>query len=248
MFKYFFYTKDFLPKEAEGMGLFTVTHFVELLIAAVLIALTAFLFKKCNGVQRNRFLFVMVILLIADELVKQIGSAVLGMWEVGFLPLHICSVNIILAAEYYFTKSKVTAQLMYCLGVPGAIIALVIPTWSKLPVANFMHLHSYTVHILLAIFPILLIINGERPDIKYLPKCCLAISLYSVPVYFINIVLKTDFMFLNGAKGTPFTGLVKAIGKPLYCPLLVLLICGLMALMYLPWVIYDKQKAKSIKA
>ena len=242
MFKYFLYTKDFLPEEAEGMGLFSLSHIVELFVAAAIVALTAVLYKRCDTALRHKWLIAVVILLWIDELIKQLGSAALGMWEVGFLPLHICSVNIILATEYIFIKSKVTAQLLYCLGVPGAVMALIMPTWSKLPILNFMHLHSYTVHILLTIFPILLIINGERPNIKYLPKCCIALAIYSVPIYFVNLALKTDFMFLNGAKGTPFTGLVKAIGQPLYCPLLVLLICGLMALMYIPWVIIDKRK------
>ncbi len=244
MFKYFFYTKDFLPEEAEGMGLFTFTHIAELVIAVVLIVLSALLFKHCNDAQRQRFLIITVVLLWVDELIKQLGSAALDMWEAGFLPLHICSINIILATVYIFTKSKLMAQLLYCLGIPGALIALVIPTWSSTPVMNFMHLHSYTVHILLTIFPILLVINGERPDVRYWGKCSLAVAIYSIPVYFINLALKTDFMFLNGAKGTPFTALVKTIGKPLYCPLLIGLICLLMGAMYIPWVIYDRRKAK----
>ncbi len=231
-----------MPEEAEGMGLFSLAHISELILAAAVIILSAVLFKRCGFVARQKWLAISVVLLWADELVKQLGSAALDMWEVGFLPLHICSVNIFLATEYIFFKSKISAQLLYCLGIPGAILALILPTWSKLPIMNFMHLHSYTIHILLTIFPILLIINGERPNIKYLPKCCIAVALYSIPVYFINIALGTDFMFLNGAKGTPFTGLVKAIGQPLYCPLLVLLICGLMALMYVPWVVIDKRK------
>lgn len=48
MFKYFLYTKDFLPEEAEGMGLFSLSHIVELFVAAAIVALTAVLYKRCD--------------------------------------------------------------------------------------------------------------------------------------------------------------------------------------------------------
>ena len=241
MFNYFWYTKDSIP-EGVGMGLFSLTHIIEIIIAGFILWGLVKWFKGFDAEKRDRFLLVVVILLWVDELLKHIGSAAIGLWEVGYLPLHICSINIFLSTAYYFTRSKALAQILYCLGIPGAFMALLLPTWSTLPVMNFMHLHSYTVHILLILFPILLVVNGERPNIKYHGKCCLVFLSYSVPIFFLNHILDTDFIFLNGAKGTPFTGLVKAIGNPLYCVFLVPIIFALMALMYIPWVIHDKKK------
>lgn len=241
MFRYFWYTKDSIP-DGVGMGLFSFTHIVEIILAGLILCVLVMWFKRCDKKQRERFLLTVVILLWIDEFIKHIGSAAIGQWEVGYLPFHICSINIFLSTLYYFKRSKVLAQILYCLGVPGAFMALLLPTWSKLPVMNFMHLHSYTIHILLMLFPILLVVNGERPNIRYHAKCCLVFVCYSLPIFFLNHVLDTDFIFLNGAKGTPFTGLVKSIGNPLYCVFLILIIFALMALMYVPWVVYDKKK------
>ena len=80
-----------------------------------------------------------------------------------------------------------------------------------------MHLHSFTVHILLATYPIMLTAGRDiRPQAKYLPGCVgLALAL-AVPVYCINLALGTNFMFLMRADaGNPLRLFEQAFGNHL---------------------------------
>ncbi len=243
-FDYFWFTKKHVP-DGVGFKVFGTLHIVELLVAAVAIVLLSILFKKLSQKGRERMILTVGILLAVDELVKHIGSLAIGQWEIGFMPLHICSISLILSVIYLFTKNKIIPQILYCLGIPGACVALIIPSWSALPLFNFMHLHSYTVHILLILFPIMLVINGERPTFKYFKVAYLAVLVYCVPIYFLNKLWNTDFIFLNGARDTPLSFLPDVLGDPWYIFPCALILGLLMVLMILPWHIIDKKKQKA---
>lgn len=243
-FDYFWYTKDFVPN-GIGFKIFGWLHICELVVAALIIIGLACLFKKLSQKGRERMLITVGVLLALDELLKHIGSLAIGQWEIGFLPLHICSVSLILSVIYLLTKNKVIPQILYCLGVLGACIALITPSWSALPLWNFMHLHSYTVHILLILFPILLVINGERPTFKYFKVAYASVLIYCVPIFFLNKLWNTDFIFLNGARDTPLNFLPDVLGDPWYIFPCALILGLLMVLMILPWHIIDKKKNKN---
>lgn len=244
--KYFWYSNKMLEniEDTEGIELgfehFDETHIVMLIIATAIIGACSFLFSKLGVHGKAVMLNIISVLMVADELLKYIGNMALDSWTVNYLPLHLCSVNIFLCVVYSFTKSKTIAKLLYCFGAPGAVLALLLPTWTNQPVMNFMHMHSYTVHILILLFPILLVVDGYRPSIKDVPKCFMCIVAYAIPLYFVNKLLDTDFLFLNGARNTPFENLVEFIGDPWYVPLMLLLFALLAVLMCLPWTIIEK--------
>lgn len=243
-FSYFWHTQDSIP-DGVGFKLFGAFHIIELMVAALIITGLALLFKKLGQKGRERMLIVIGILLVIDELFKDIGAAAVGLWEIGYLPLHICSVSLILSIVYLFTRNKTIAQILYCLGIPGACVALITPSWTELPLWNFMHLHSYTVHILLILFPILLVINGERPRFRYFVGAYSAVLIYCIPTYFLNKLLDTDFVFLNGARDTPLSFLPDVLGDPWYIFPCALILGLFMILMILPWHIIDKKKSKT---
>lgn len=243
-FNYFWYTKDNIP-EGVGIKFFGASHIIGLVLAVAIIVGLAVMFKKFNQQQKDRMLKITVILLVIDEIIKHAGCAAIGQWKVDYLPLHVCSVSLILSVIYIFTKNKTIAQILYCLGIPGACVALLTPSWLALPVFNFMHLHSYTVHILLILFPILLVINGERPSFRYFRGAYSAVLLYCVPIFFLNKLWDTDFVFLNGARDTPLSFLPDVLGDPWYIFPCALILGLLMVLMILPWHIIDKRKNKN---
>ncbi|MBR5120985.1 MAG: TIGR02206 family membrane protein [Oscillospiraceae bacterium] len=248
--KYFWYSNKMLEKleDTEGIELgfehFDETHIILLIIATAIIGACTYLFSKLGVHGRTVMLNVISVLMVADELVKHIGNLALDSWTVHYLPLHLCSVNIFICVAYTITKNKSLSKLLYCFGAPGAFLALLLPSWTNQPVLNFMHLHSYTIHILLLLFPILLVVDGYRPTIKDVPKCFMCIVIYAIPLYFINKLLDTDFLFINGAKKTPFEDIVKVIGDPWYVPLMLILFGILALLMCLPWDVIRKQIEK----
>ena len=128
--------------------------------------------------------------------------------------------------------------------IPGALAALLFPSWAALPFANFMHLHSFTVHTLLVAYPVVLLVNGDiKPTIKALPKCLGLLSAFGVFALLFNIAFDENFMFLMYAEpGNPLYIFEELfgyhwIGFPI-------IIAGIIAVMYGVPAIYNKLKSK----
>ena len=70
---------------------------------------------------------------------------------------------------------------------------------------NFMHLHSFTIHTLLVLYPCMLTYAGDiKPEVKYLPKCIALLLAFAVPAIIANELVGTNFMFLAKASaGSP---------------------------------------------
>lgn len=187
-------------------------------------------------------------LLLLDEAIKIAGLAAFGNYEVSYLPLHLCSINIILIAVHVLKPSKTLGNFLYSICIPAAIAALLFPTWTKLPLLNFMHIHSFTVHILLATSPIMLTAGGDiRPTAKELPKSLLLLMGLALPVYVVNLRCDTNFMFLMEAdKGNPLYWFEEMWGSHfLGFPIIM---AGVFLVMYFPHIVryFKKKKAKKV--
>ncbi len=226
---------------------FSLEHFLLLGIFALIIAGGILLFKKLDESGRRRFFIVLAVLMILDELWKHIGCLATGQWNPDYLPLHLCSINLFVCSWYAIKPNKIAAEVLYATCLPGAIIALLMPTWNVLPHWNFMSLHSTSVHIMLVLFPLALLFGGLRPDIKNLPKVTAVLLCEVVPVYFFNKIADTNFFFLNGTENNPLLKLLAGIfGEELYIIGLVILLAVVWAAMYLPWYFIDKKKTAKV--
>ena len=171
-----------------------------------------------------------------------------GNYTAKYLPLHLCSINIILIAIHSIKSSKFLDNFIYTAAIPAAIAALLFPTWTALPFANFMHIHSFTVHILLVIYPFMLTVAGEiKPDIKILPKLVLFLIGLAVPIYVVNMICNTNFMFLMYAEpGTPLVWFGENWGNHLLG--YPVLISAVFAVMYAPFIVMSFRKKKCARA
>ncbi|MBQ9933879.1 MAG: YwaF family protein, partial [Ruminiclostridium sp.] len=106
----------------------------------------------------------------------------------------------------------------------------------------FMHWHSFTVHILLAGYPILLTAAGDiRPQAKYIPRCLLLLLAMAIPIYGVNLALDTNFMFLMFAKeGNPLLIFENLWGNHLLG--YPVLISAVLVVMHLPPWLLSKRK------
>ena len=136
----------------------------------LILAIFLFIYKKSDANKRDKIRKLFALLIILDEIFKQYGLIAHGNWTVNYLPLHLCSINIFIIAYHVFKPNKTIDNFLYAICIPGALAAILAPTWTKLPLFNFMHIHSFTVHIELAAYPIILAVGGDiKPDIKLLP-------------------------------------------------------------------------------
>ena len=228
-----------------GFSQFDITHISWLLAFVLISAICCYLYTKCKDTGRRRFRFTVASLIVLDEILKIIVLSAFGNYNVNYLPLHLCSINIFLIAIHVFKPWKTLGNFLYAICIPGAILALLFPTWTKLPFANFMHWHSFTVHILLALYPLMLTVAGEiKPSLKQLPKSLALLASMAALIYVFNLLADTNFMFLMEAEeGNPLYLFEEAWGNHLLG--IPVILVPLMAVLYLPWEIVRRKKENS---
>ena len=244
--QYFLDTTGTIPS-GLGFSHFDVKHILWLVFFLAVTVVNCLWYRKLGDSGRDRWKKTVAILLIIDEIFKDVMLIIGGRFSADYLPLHLCSINIFLIAIHAWWPSKILGGYLYTAGIPGAIAALLFPTWTSLPFANFMHLHSFTVHILLALYPIVLGISGElAPSLKQLPKYLLLLVGMAIPIYGINLLLDTNFMFLMYAEeGNPLYLFERMWGNHLLG--FPVLIVAVLVVMYLPMELFRMAKRRREK-
>jgi len=240
--KYFFDTVDSV-EPGVGFESFGMLHIVWLVLLIAAIVLNCVWYRHLLDSGKTIWKKTVAILLIADELFKVICLAATNQYSWGYLPLHLCSINIFLIAIHAWKPSKLLENFLYTICIPGAVAALLFPTWTELPLLNAMHLHSFTVHILLALYPVVLTVTGEiKPQLSLVPKTLGVLVLMALLIYGVNHLLNTNFMFLMSAsKGNPLYWFGQNWGSHLWgFPVIT---AGVIAVMYLPWLLIRKKKS-----
>lgn len=163
--------------EGYGFSLFGARHLVTLALFVLTAVLCCRGYARADAERRAKMRRVFAILLLLDEVFKQIGLQIGGNFDASYLPLHLCSINIFLIAVHAWRRSEVLDNFLYYICIPAATAALLFPTWTSLPAMNFMFLHSTSVHILLAVYPMMLSLPREisgraRRDWERACSCC----------------------------------------------------------------------------
>ena len=221
MFKYFWETSNSIP-EGHGFDAYGPLHFGWIAFFIATAAVLGIVFRRLNVVQRDRFLKILSLLIFADELGKYFLVFYGQHPLLPYLPLHVCSINIyVILCHAWFVKSEKVKEIidnvLYALCMPAALAAILCPTWTSLPLTSFMHIHSFTVHIMLFLYPMLLLCGGMKPRFSLLKKAIPVMVVIASLVFCFNKIFDTEFMFLNGAgSGNPLSFFEGLWGNPGY--------------------------------
>lgn len=238
------YFLDTVETIEDGLGFnyFGKIHLLWISFFIVFAVTCCYIYKSSDEKRRSKIRKIMALLIVSDELFKIVMLLIGGNYSVKYLPLHLCSINIFIIAYHVYRPSKMLDNFLYSICFPAALAALLAPTWIELPLGNFMHLHSFTIHILLATYPLMLVYGKDiSPDIREIPKCIVFTLAMALPIYFINLLLDTNFMFLMYAEpGNPLYWFGENFGFHL---LGVPVIEGIVLLiMYFPFYIKKKRE------
>ncbi|MBQ3011765.1 MAG: YwaF family protein, partial [Oscillospiraceae bacterium] len=218
----------------KGVGFhhYDSLHLTWLALITIFIVTLSYTYKRQTVEKRNKTRKILAAALVVDELWKMFWLTVGHRYELEYLPLHLCSINIFLIAYHCFRPNKTLDNFLYIVCIPGALAALLFPSWSALPFANFMHVHSFTVHALLVAYPVILLVSGEiKPDIKELPKALLLLLCFGIVALAFNIVFDENFMFLMYADpGNPLYLFEQAFGSHVIG--FPVIIAGILLVMY----------------
>lgn len=243
------YFLDTVDTVVDGVGFsyYDGLHLTWLAVFVVLAVLSCIWYKKASPAAQTCWNKVIAVLIVLDEIFKMVMLAIGGRYTLNYLPLHLCSINIFVVAIHAWKPSKTIGSFLYTVCIPGALAALLFPTWTPLPIGNFMHIHSFTIHILLALYPIVLTVGGRiEVSIKYVPKCLLMLLCMAVPIWIFNLIFDTNFMFLMSAdEGNPLKLFEDMWGNHLLG--FPVIIAGIVFIMYMPLELYRKIKSKKSK-
>lgn len=227
-----------------GFDLFGPVHIAWLVICVLATAVGCVHYSRLSAHGREVWRKCIALLLIADEVFKQVCLDLGDTFTLNYLPLHLCNINIMLIAIHAWRPSKLLGNFLYTICIPATVAALLFPSWEKLPVLNFMHLHSFTIHILLALYPIVLTVAGDiKPRARDIPKCLALLAVMAAVIYCVNVALGTNFFYLMKApKGNPLYWFQKAWGDHrLGFPILIAVV---LAVMYVPMELWNHRHSK----
>ena len=239
--KYFLETSDTI-QEGLGFSHFDSLHIAWLLVFAAVTVTCCIVYRKLGEDGRKKMRYAVASLCVLDEWYMVVCLLIGGNYTPDYLPFHVCSINIYLIAFHALKPNKVLGNYLYLVGIPGTLAALIFPSWVKLPLANFMHLHSFTLHILLVLYPIMLTAGGDiKPEPRQLPRClALLLGLAGVALV-VNLIFDTNFMFLMEAKpGNPLYIFQQLFGNHLFG--FPIIITAVILVMYLPGIILKKRR------
>ena len=239
--KYFLETSDTI-QEGLGFSHFDSLHIAWLLVFAAVTVTCCIVYRKLGEDGRKKMRYVVASLCVLDEWYMVVCLLIGGNYTPDYLPFHLCSINIYLIAFHALKPNRTLENYLYLVGIPGTLAALIFPSWVKLPLANFMHLHSFTLHILLVLYPIMLTAGGDiKPEPRQLPRCLATLLGLAGVALVVNLIFDTNFMFLMEAKpGNPLYIFQQLFGNHLIG--FPIIITAVILVMYLPGIILKKRR------
>jgi len=225
-----------------GFSHFDGVHLAWLGLFVISIVVCTVWFKKMNQRGRDVFKKTIALSLIIMEVLKISLLALTGRFRWGYLPFHLCGINIFLIVAHAWKPTRLLDNFLYLICIPGALAALLFPNWTALPVRNIYHIHSSIVHILLVMYPLVQALNGTLDlDVKMVPKCLGLLVLMAIPIYGLNLLWGTNFMFLMRADaGNPLVLFEQMWGSHLLG--FPVIIAAVVVVMYLPIFVRNRKK------
>ncbi|EFV75942.1 hypothetical protein HMPREF1013_04002 [Bacillus sp. 2_A_57_CT2] len=176
---------------------FSAPHIAMIVLFAAVSALL-FIFRK--GLYRldQKFRLYMFLLLFTLELLYHFWLYHGGKWDLSFtLPLQLCSISLVLCLLLLASKSKAVFQIVYYIGVTGAIMAILTPELF-LGFPHFRYFQFFITHNLIVWTCLYFVfVHQFRPTGKGLFQSFIFLNLCAAAAFFANKLTGGNYMFLS---------------------------------------------------
>jgi hypothetical integral membrane protein (TIGR02206 family) len=190
------------------------------------------------------FRMLLVFLSVSNELGYHLWRAWYGDWNVQtMLPLHLCSVFVVLNAIMLLKKNYRLYEFSIFLGVGGAMQALLTPDAGIYGLPHYRAVQTLLAHGLIIAGPIYMtVVEGFRPTWRSIPRVFLGANIYMAFVGLVNWLLGSNYMFIAHKPET--ASLIDLLGPwPWYILGLEAVGLAVCLIIYLPFAIGDRIKA-----
>lgn len=202
--------KENMPAEKSGYGQFTLKHFFLLAVSVFLIASFVILYQRSDEAKKILLLRSVAFTLIFIDIIKMILIHRSDVKLSDYLPLEICSfAAYFIVLDSVFTGNTIFPDMLLTLFLPAAIMAILFPTTSTLPMCNFYTIHQFLYHALIIAYIMARFLSREIP-LTYpgVWTSILQILLLAGIIYLIDTRYDKNFMFLRDPYGNPLLGLI----------------------------------------
>ncbi len=245
---WFFALEGEAPQEL-WTPVFSRTHLLWLSAVALICAAVTIWFRRQKPETKTIVLKSCIWIAVGSELVRNLWLIFVGKFDISYmLPLHLCGAMLFVELAAIYTKKPLLMELCYCLGLPGALSALLTPGVTDFPMWNLMYLQFILAHSVLFLIPVLLLADGFRPDYRQLPKCFLSLLLLAVFDSLTNFILNSNYLFLRGSSPDSLLEVIERTAGTLYLPAVMCFVWLVWAVFYLPWPAVRKLRSQLKKA
>jgi hypothetical integral membrane protein (TIGR02206 family) len=232
-----FFARDYA---GEPFELFGPHHLLALaIVASINIALIAF-GRQIPEPWRPHIRYGLATLLLVDEALWHLWNITAGTWSIRTtLPLHLCSVLVFLSAIMLITKSYGIFEVVYFLGIAGALQALLTPDAGQYGFPHFRFFQVIVSHgsiITAAVY--MAAVEECRPVVQSIKRVLIRGNVYALAVFVVNVLIGSNYLFI--ARKPETASLLDVLPPwPWYLPILELIGLLMIGLLYLPYAIRD---------
>ncbi|MBG9443875.1 TIGR02206 family membrane protein [Cytobacillus firmus] len=182
--------------QAFPFSTFTLSHIA---MIALFAGVAVFLYKFRKTIKRydRKLRMTMFLLLFVLELLYHFWLYLGGYWEISFtLPLQLCSISLLLCLVLLATESKAVFQIVYYIGVTGALMAILTPELF-LGFPHFRFFQFFITHNLIIWTCLYFVfVRQFRPTGRGLIESFIFLNLCAAAAFFANKLTGGNYMFL----------------------------------------------------
>jgi len=227
--------------------LFSAQHLLALLAVGAGCLLLALLTPRLGGPGRAVLRWGLCAFAVGNWLGWDVWQARYGLWSPAYsLPLHLCTLSVVLSALLLATRSRGLFELLYFWGFTAAVVAMLTPdlVGNGYGFPHFRYWIFFTSHgIILWAVSFAAAAWGYRPTWRALGRAVLVSNAYLLVAGLANWLTGGNYVYI--ARRPEFPTLIDYLGPwPWYIIPLQLIGVAAFVLVYLPWAIRDWASAR----
>jgi hypothetical integral membrane protein (TIGR02206 family) len=190
---------QFFAEEYTGAPFvfFGPAHLTALGIIGLMVVALFGLRKSVNGTMRKQFRYGLAGLLVMNQIARHLWMVYHNRWSIQWdLPLHLCSIVVWVSAYMLITKSYQVFELVYFMGIAGAMQALLTPDAGTYGFGHFYLWQFFIAHgsIIIA-SAYMAIVEGYSPTWASIKKVFVWGNGYMVVVTVINLIIGSNYLY-----------------------------------------------------
>lgn len=228
--------------EGPPFRLFSVAHLLGIAFVVLVCVLVALITPRLGPRAQAGLRWGLAAFALANTLAWDLWQRGTGTWHIAYsLPLHLCTLAVVLAAALLATRSFPLFELLYFWGFAGATQALLTPDLQvggyNFP--HFVYIIFWTSHgVILWAVIFAMAAWGYRPTWGSLPRVALITNAVLLLIGLVNWLTGGNYMFI--ARPPDYATLIDLLGPwPWYIIPLQLIGLAAFGLVYLPLAIRD---------